>query len=69
MSKRSLWDRIFYKYEYIEQIEKNGQIYKKYKKRHRFHFLRQNWRTIVYFVLFLLTIYILEFFRNTMQKK
>ena len=69
MSKRSLWDRIFYKYEYIEQIEKNGQIYKKYKKRYRFHFLRQNWRTIVYFVLFLLTIYILEFFRNTMQKK
>ncbi len=33
--KRPLIDRILYKYEYLEHVEKDGKVYKKYRKIHR----------------------------------
>jgi hypothetical protein len=36
MRDRPLWEKIKYKYEYVGQVEKEGEAYKKYKKVRRF---------------------------------
>lgn len=69
MPGRSFWEKVFYKYEYIEQIEKNGQIYKKYKKRSRFLFFKENWRLLLYLILLMCAVFVVDFFLKIMQKK
>ncbi len=40
MENRSLYDRIFYKMEFLGEVEKDGHRYKKYKKVERFPTLK-----------------------------
>ncbi len=41
MSKRSFLERLLYRYEYLGAVEKDGQVYKKFKKTPRIPHLRR----------------------------
>ncbi len=51
MKKQSLIDKMFYKYEYLESVEKDGEVFKKYKKVKRFG--RQNKMATVILIILL----------------
>jgi hypothetical protein len=55
MRNRPLWEKIKYKYEYVGQVEKDGEPYKKYKKVRRFPISRKM-LSVTLFVLLILGI-------------
>jgi hypothetical protein len=69
MKPKSLWERLQYKYEYLGQVEKNGEVYKKFKKRRRFEFVKKGLKTLFYIVLFVVALLVFDYLKNTMGGK
>lgn len=53
MRDRPLWEKIKYKYEYVGQVEKEGEPYKKYKKVRRFPVPKKTLGTVLFALLIL----------------
>ena len=51
MRDRPLWEKIKYKYQYVGQVEKEGESYKKYKKVRRFPVSRKILNIILFTLL------------------
>jgi len=58
---------MLYKYEYLGQVEKEGQIFKKYKKVRRIPFLKQALRVLFYVTLFALVLFLLTYLGSVMS--
>ena len=54
MENDSFLKRLLYKYKYLEQIEKDGVVYKKYKKVNRFRALKKNLGRLVFYTIAIL---------------
>ena len=54
MKNNSFLKRLLYKYKYLEQVEKDGVIYKKYKKVGRFRALKRNLSKLVFYTIVIL---------------
>ncbi len=68
MEKKSLLHRLLYKYEYQGEVEKDGKIYKTYKKVYRYPIIKKKiiraMPTIIIFLILLLVTYILIYLLN-----
>lgn len=69
MKPKSLLERFLYKYEYLGQVEKSGQVYKKFKKLRRFKFVKKGLKTVFFISLFVAVIFLIEALRNVMGGK
>jgi hypothetical protein len=54
MRNNTLWEKIKYKYEYLGQVEKEGEVYKKYKKVRRLPVSKKVMTTFLYLILVLI---------------
>jgi hypothetical protein len=55
MRDRPLWEKIKYKYEYVGQVDKDGESYKKFRKVRRFPVTKKT-LSIILFVLLIAVI-------------
>jgi len=54
MKNNSFLKRLLYKYKYLEQVEKDGVVYKKYKKVDRLRALKENLGRFVFYTIVIL---------------
>jgi hypothetical protein len=64
MRKKPLWERLKYKYQFMGQVEKEGEIYKKYRKVRRFPISQKVASFLVYLILVLALIAIANLLTN-----
>jgi small-conductance mechanosensitive channel len=60
MGDKSWLEKILYKHQYLGVVEKDGRVYKKFKKIRRFVFLDKLGRVLMYIVLLLVVLGILQ---------
>ncbi len=67
--KKTFWERMMYKYELIGTVERDGQIFKKYKKVHRYPALKHI-ATVTLYVFLLAGVFVFfNFLWNLTQPK
>jgi len=61
MENKPLLERLLYKYQYLEQVEKNGVIYKKYKKVNRLRFFKKTTQVVFFYLALTLIIFTIAY--------
>jgi hypothetical protein len=64
MRNNTLWEKIKYRYEYLGQVEKEGEVYKKYKKVRRFPLSKKFITISLYLILILVVFAMANLFAN-----
>jgi len=61
MKNKPLLERLLYKYQYLEQVEKNGVIYKKYKKVNRLRIFKKTMHVVFFYLALILIIFTIAY--------
>ncbi|HTZ11825.1 MAG TPA: hypothetical protein VMD04_05595 [Candidatus Margulisiibacteriota bacterium] len=51
MRNKPFWEKIKYKYDYIGQVEKDGEVYKKYRKVRRFPITKKALGIVIFILI------------------
>lgn len=66
MEDKNIFEKFFYKRVYLGETEKDGKVYKKFKKVHRFPIVKKVFSIALYIIAFLIILGILNFISNLM---
>lgn len=67
--KKSFWEKLVYRYDLIGTVERDGQVFKKYKKVHRYPWVRNLAVVFMYICLLAGVFAFVNFFWNLTQPK